>query len=42
MDRLTPDIEEVRIVCNRDELVTVFYERLVKAGWRGKVVYDEG
>lgn len=41
MDRLTPDIEEVRIVCNRDEVVTAFYERLRKQGWRGKVIYQE-
>ncbi|MBU0800451.1 MAG: macro domain-containing protein [Alphaproteobacteria bacterium] len=41
MDRLTPDIEEVRIVCNRDELITVYYERLQKMGWKGKVVYQE-
>ena len=41
MDRLTPDIEEVRIVCNRDELVTAFWERLQRQGWNGKVVYDE-
>lgn len=41
MDRMTRDIEEVRIVCNRDAHITVFYERLQKMGWRGKVMYDE-
>lgn len=41
MDRLTADIEEVRLVCNRDELITAFYERLRKSGWRGKVIYQE-
>lgn len=41
MDRLTPALDEVRIVCDRDELVTAFWHRLHKHGWRGKVVYDE-
>lgn len=41
MDRLVPPIEEVRIVCDRDEMITAFYSRLQKQGWRGKVVYDE-
>lgn len=41
MDRMTPAIDEVRIVCDRDELITAFWHRLQKLGWRGKVVYDE-
>lgn len=41
MDRLTENIEEVRIVCNRDDTVGAFYDRLRKGGWRGKVIYQE-
>lgn len=41
MERMTPNIDEVRIVCDRDDLVTAFWHRLHKHGWRGKVIYDE-
>lgn len=41
MDRLRPDIDEVRIVCDNDEAITVFYDRLRRSGWRGKIVYQD-
>jgi O-acetyl-ADP-ribose deacetylase (regulator of RNase III) len=41
MDRMTDDIKEVRIVCDDDNQITAFYDRLQKLGWRGRVIYDD-
>lgn len=41
MERIDKKIDEVRIVCNKDAHITLFYNRLQKMGWRGKVIYDE-
>lgn len=38
MDRLTGQLDEIRIVCNRDDTYQAFSKRLKKTGWKGKDV----
>ena len=40
-ERQTGSLGEIRIVCNRDDLVKAFAARLWALGWQGKVRVDE-
>ncbi len=35
IDRLNDDIEEVRIICNTEDMLDIFRERLILMGWGG-------